>query len=278
MPWHTVVGHSECGPGRVAVVADADGSVVACHPSKAAAKKHMAALYANEPGAGRGYPEQEGQAMAERRFTLLPVETRAHEGRRSIGGYAAVFNRLSQNLGGFVERYNPTFFNKSRGDGWPDVICRYNHDDAYLLGTTNGGTLRLSIDDIGLDYEVDPPQSRADILELVERRDISKSSCAFRTIEDDWGLSEQGYPLRTLVTGTLVDTAPVTQPAYMDTTSGLRSLADKFEADLTEVRSLAEANELRKFFMRTDQPSQPKRRLSGAAALARVRVREHEPI
>jgi uncharacterized protein len=239
---------------------------------------HMRAIQAQNDG---GRSLEEG-AMSERRFTLLPVEARSRDGRRSIGGYAAVFNRLSQNLGGFVERYDPTFFNKSRGDGWPDVICRYNHDDAFLLGSTNGRTLRLTVDSTGLDYEVDPPQARSDVLELTERGDISKSSCAFRVFPggDDWGMSEQGYPLRTLLSGQLVDTAPVTQPAYLDTTAGLRSLAQKFGADLEEVRSWAEENELRRFFVKTGAgmpTAKPKRRLSGAAALARVREREVFP-
>ena len=37
------------------------------------------------------------------------------------------------------------------------VMARYNHDDNWLLGTTAGQTLHLSIDKTGLDYEVDLP-------------------------------------------------------------------------------------------------------------------------
>src|SRR6266568_7800552 len=63
-------------------------------------------------------------AEVERRYTTVPVEIRTSEGRRSIGGYAAKFGALSNNLGGFVERIDPAFFNKARGDGWPSVVCR----------------------------------------------------------------------------------------------------------------------------------------------------------
>ena len=38
---------------------------------------------------------------------------------RIIGGYAAVFNRNSEDLGGFREKIDPNFFNKSRADGFP---------------------------------------------------------------------------------------------------------------------------------------------------------------
>lgn len=192
----------------------------------------------------------------ERRYTLVPVELRARGDKRTIGGYAAVFNSPSQNLGGFVEVVERSFFNKSRSDGWPDVLARYNHDDNMLLGTTGGGTLRLDVDDNGLLYDVDPPAARADIVELVERGDVRKSSFAFRTFEDDWTMTDQGFPQRTLLSGQLVDVAPVNMPAYQATSvamrSALHSLAQKMEAPIDDVIRIASENELRKFFVRTD--------------------------
>ncbi len=203
----------------------------------------------------------------ERRYTQVRVEIRAGaEGVMTIGGYAAKFNRMSQNLGGFVERIDPAFFNKSRGDGWPGVIARYNHDDNLLLGTTGAGTLRLGVDEVGLNYEVDPPQARADVYELVQRGDVRQSSFAFEMFEDDWATTDQGFPMRTLLSGRLYDVAPVNTPAYEDTSVGLRSLASKFEAPLEEVRKLAQANDLIRFFKRTDAPTVGR---SSYAALAK---------
>ncbi len=172
------------------------------------------------------------------------VEARAADGAKRIGGYAAKFNRRSQNLGGFVERIDPSFFAKSAADGWPGVMCRYNHEDDALLGTTAAGTLRLSVDDVGLEYECDPPSSRADVFELVERGDVRQSSFAFVAIDDDWSLDENGFPLRTLLTGKLIDVAPVNTPAYLDTSTGLRSLAEARGMDVDEVAALARDNGL----------------------------------
>jgi HK97 family phage prohead protease len=221
-------------------------------------------------------------AAIERRYTNVAVELRASGDNQKIGGYAAVFWKLSHNLGGFVERSADSAMNNWAAQNWPEVICRFDHDNGFLLGTTAARTLELRTDKTGLLYEVIPPRARADILELTQRGDIRQSSFAFRTPPegDEWGLSDQGYPMRTLVNVQLVDVAPVVQPAYPDTTVGLRSLAAKFDAPLDEVRSLAQANELRKFFVRTDGPSPqpPKRRLSGAAALARIREREGSPL
>jgi HK97 family phage prohead protease len=207
---------------------------------------------------------------AERRFTSVRVELRASsDDKQTIGGYAAKFNRMSQNLGGFVERIDPGFFNKSRGDGWPGVIARHNHDDNMLLGTTGAGTLRLSLDSVGLMYEVDTPHSRADVYELVQRGDVHQSSFAFRAFEDDWATTDQGFPLRTLISGQLFDVASVNTPAYTDTSVGLRSLARKFDATLEEVRALAEQDGLVKFFKRTDGKAAPVKR-SAADALTRI--------
>lgn len=186
---------------------------------------------------------------AERRFTRGLVEVRATDTRK-IGGYAAKFNALSRNLGGFVERIDPGFFAKSEGDGWPEVMARYNHDDNRLLGTTDAGTLRLVVDGTGLDYEADVPASREDVMELVRRGDVRRSSFAFRTFEDDWAATPEGFPLRTLLSGALVDVAPVNSPAYMDTSTGLRSLAEQAGAELDEVRAAADAGDLGRFLAR----------------------------
>ncbi|MFH8668813.1 HK97 family phage prohead protease [Streptomyces anulatus] len=216
-------------------------------------------------------------ADLERRYTAVPVELRAAQEQRTINGYAAVFNRESSNLGGFVEVVDSRTFNKSRGDGWPDVIARYNHDDNMLLGTVAGGTLRLLLDDTGLMYDVDPPQARADILELVSRGDVRKSSFAFRTVEDDWGMTDQGFPKRTLLAAQLVDVAPVNIPAYPDSSAGLRSLAAHVGADIDEVRNLARQDELRKFFVRTDGPQAPRKQTLGAAARMALLARKQDP-
>lgn len=157
---------------------------------------------------------------------LGTVELRAADsGQGVIAGYAAVFNKLSQNLGGFVEQVAPGAFTKSLADQVP-VMCRYNHDDNYLLGTTEAETLRLSEDGTGLLYESDLPETSAgrDVAELARRRDLRYSSFAFYTLDDDWSLTEQGFPLRTLRSVQLVDVAPVNNPAYRDTSAGMRSL------------------------------------------------------
>ncbi len=104
----------------------------------------------------------------------------------------------------------------------------------------------------------------------MQRGDVRQSSFAFVAFEDDWTSSDQGFPLRTLISGRLMDVASVNTPAYEDTSVGLRSLAQKFDAPLEEVRKLAEANELIKFFKRTDNAGKSAAQVRSAqAALAK---------
>lgn len=213
---------------------------------------------------------------SERRFTTVRVEVRAAGETRTIGGYAALFDSPSQNLGGFREFIAPGAFNRAASRNWPGsgtgVLARYNHDDNLLLGNTDSGTLRLSVDETGLRYDVDVPETgnSAGIYELVQRGDVRSSSFAFMTDDDEWSTDDSGFPVRTLRQVQLLDVAPVNTPAYLDTSVGLRSLARKFDAEYEEVRSLADKNELVKFFKRTDGGAAPETKRSAQAALARV--------
>jgi uncharacterized protein len=195
---------------------------------------------------------------AERRFTSVPVEIRATKGQHNtIGGYAAKFNRMSQNLGGFKEQIAPGAFNRSASQVWLEVQARYYHDVFMGLGSTGGNSLRLRSDAEGLVYDVDllDDETSQRIYKLVERGDVRQSSFAFIADADEWTTDDTGFPMRTLEQVRLLDVAPVNTPAYLDTSVGLRSLAEKFHADPEEVRKMAATNELVKFFKRTDVPA-----------------------
>ena len=188
-------------------------------------------------------------ALLERRNTTKAVEYRDGDsgGEGTLSGYASVYLRYSQNLGGFVEQVARGAFAKSLGDKVP-VLARYNHEDEWLLGTTEAGTLQLMDDEIGLAYSVALPPTNAgkDVAILAQRGDIRYSSFAFYTIEDEWGVTEQGFPLRTLLNVQLTDVAPVNSPAYLDTTAGVRSLADRvgLEVDTLTVATTEEIRSL----------------------------------
>lgn len=181
----------------------------------------------------------------ERRLLREPVALRAtDDGAARIGGYALKFNKLSRNLGGWVEQIDPTSLSKSSGDGWPGVMARYNHET--LLGTIAGGSLRLNVDGTGLDYEVDllDDADSERVRKLVARGDVARSSFAAYMHESDWSQTPDGFPLRTVLGMSLVDVAPVDDPAYYDTSTGLRSLAEARGMEVTEVEAMARQDRL----------------------------------
>jgi HK97 family phage prohead protease len=223
-------------------------------------------------------------ATRERRCVPTEFEVRARKGDSGgvvIEGHAAVFNRLSRNLGGFVEVVSNSAFDKSLADN-PDVRALINHNPSALLGRTRSGTLRLSKDTEGLAYEVDMPDrsDARDLLVSMERGDITHSSFAFWVLPggDEWGLTEQEFPLRSLTAVSIHDgdVSPVTYPAYDDTDSGVadrayKSLAEVRAVDLGRVREAATDGGLRALI--TGETSEEAEQVDNHSALAIARAR-----
>jgi HK97 family phage prohead protease len=155
-----------------------------------------------------------------------------------IRGYAALFNSDSQDLGGFVERISPGAFDGVIERG-TDVVALYNHDPMFLLGRESSGTLRLSVDERGLRYEIDPPESRADVIEAIERGDVRGSSFAFRVkgAGENWSRDQQGRQIREIreIDG-LFDVGPVLKPAYIATESFVSRRALEHAAEVREAK------------------------------------------
>lgn len=154
----------------------------------------------------------------------LKVEVRAaKDGSQAIEGYAAVFNKLSDDLGGFREQIKPGAFGRALAEK-QDTLCLLNHDPRMLLGRTSSGTCQMREDENGLFFRCDMPNTSLgrDTLEMVKRGDISQCSFTFTCDDDDWDedKDEQGrsFVKRTVnsVRG-LFDVSPVIQPAYPQT-------------------------------------------------------------
>lgn len=162
----------------------------------------------------------------ERRNFAVSLEYEDREDQQGpiIRGHAAVFDTLSENLGGFREKIAPGAFDSVLAD---DVRALYNHDPNHVLGRSKSGTLRLSVDDRGLHYEIDPPDTQIarDLITSLRRGDVDQSSFGFSVDKDDWKEDDDGRVIRTIIKfRRLYDVSPVTYPAYPDATVGLRSL------------------------------------------------------
>ncbi len=196
----------------------------------------------------------------ERRLTTTEFEVRqAQDGKRTIVGYAALFNELSVPLpsmrGVFQERLAPGAFRHVIGT---DVRALWNHDPAYVLGRTTNGTLRLAEDDKGLRFEVDPPDTMLAqaFLANIERGDVSQMSFGFSVSKDGQTWDRNVTPNVRTVTAVseLMDVSPATFPAYPSTEVALRAFvgdvpedggdeADAVDGAATESRTDDESNE-----------------------------------
>lgn len=178
--------------------------------------------------------------MADRRITNnahCKIETRA-DGGKTLVGYGAVFFRADDpgteyRLGSdLYERVSRTAFDRAIKEK-ADVRGLYNHNPNVILGRTAAGTMRLSVDDTGLRYEIDLPDTTQarDVAALIERGDVTGSSFSFRTIKQSFSRdSSRRADVRQLEDLEVLDVGPVTFPAYEATTAAMRAEGDGAEA------------------------------------------------
>lgn len=153
----------------------------------------------------------------------MRVERRAEGegdgGTRVLKGHAAVFDTLSKEIFGFREKIDPGAFSETIKKD--DIRALFNHNPAMVLGRNTAGTLRLSEDRDGLAFEIDVPETQLgnDILESVDRGDITDMSFQFDAQEERWehGHGDGELDTRTVVVARLFDVSPVTFPAYEGT-------------------------------------------------------------
>jgi HK97 family phage prohead protease len=187
-------------------------------------------------------------------------QPRAVEGTRRIEGYAIVFNQRSV----FVTDWNlwkrvieiiaPTAINDDLLKR-SDVIATVEHDSRRLLARSlNGkGTLELSIDETGLKYSFECPDT-ADgnfVYEHVKRGNITGSSFMYVNKDDECNVTytketdENGKEqiIRTVNTiDKLLDVAVVMRPAYPASSVEARAEEMK-ELEAAIKRALGEADE-----------------------------------
>lgn len=156
----------------------------------------------------------------EKRFFTCKIETRVKKDgdRKIVVGHASVFNKMSEDLGGFREIIKPGAFDNVLKD---DVRVFFNHDANLILGRTKSGTAKISTDREGLVYQFEVPDTTygRDLLVSMERGDVNQSSFAFSVEKDSWS-EKNGRDIRTIEkVARLYDVSPVSIPAYPDADS-----------------------------------------------------------
>jgi HK97 family phage prohead protease len=173
--------------------------------------------------------------------TELRVATDADGGLPVIEGHAAVFDSLSQDLGGifpFKEKIRAGAFKESLGKD--TVVALWNHDPNYVLGRNTAKTLELKETAKGLKVRIHPPDTQwaKDLLVSISRGDVHQMSFGFICEKESWS-AEEGQDVRTLEQVKLFDVSPVTFPAYLDTDVGVRCALDSYDRHKKELDGIA---------------------------------------
>lgn len=157
----------------------------------------------------------------------LPAETAgvrmvSQGGLEYLVGYAAVFDSLSEDLGGFREKIAPGSFRRAIAEG-QDVVLVPDHsrEAAKVLGRLRSGTLSLEETFKGLLVRAELPatQEGRDIREVIRRGDVSGMSFAFslpNSKAERWERSGD-IVTRTILDVNLHDVSVVVDPAYRQT-------------------------------------------------------------
>jgi len=179
--------------------------------------------------------------MRELETRHYPMELRVtgDDAAPKLEGHIAVFNQLSEDLGGFKERIEPGAFAETIKT--QDVRALWNHETDLVLGRMSAGTLELSEDEVGLAFRNTPPDTTwfKDRLVSLRRKDVTGASFGFFTDSDEWSTEGDGTRIRVLKKVTLVEVSPgVTFPAYPQTAVAMRSMEAWLKQDPGAVRVL----------------------------------------
>lgn len=154
------------------------------------------------------------------RTQLNDIEIRDDEtGGRIITGYPIVFNKPSENLGGFIEYVES---NALKGVSMDNVYLIYGHEFNNVLARKDAGTLELSIDKKGLLFKANLPNTTLanDVLENIRVGNIQGMSFGFTVADESWEYGQDGAPdvRKVKQIDELFEITLTPIPAYKDTT------------------------------------------------------------
>ena len=175
-------------------------------------------------------------------FEIEELECREEgDSGRKIGGYAAVFNKLSEDLGGFREKIAPGAFGKSLKAR--EVVALWSHNPDLVLGRTSNETLQLEENARGLKFKLALPDTTwgRDAWLSINRRDVKGMSFGFTVEKDTWDIDHKDESaIRTLDQVSLFEVSATAFPAYPQTAVATRSAKEILEVGMAEIAKRSE--------------------------------------
>lgn len=134
-----------------------------------------------------------------------------------ISGYALKFNKPSTAIGAFIEYIDPNALN---GVDLSKALALYDHNYANVLGRVDAETLDLTVDEVGLRFVIDLPNTTLgrDVYANVKAGNLKSMSFTFKIAKggDTWKNGEK--PIRIIKQVAIFEEISVVSvPAYEDT-------------------------------------------------------------
>ena len=170
-----------------------------------------------------------------RSFDTVIGFSKEDKGEVRLRGLAIPYNRLSDNpipgMPDIKERILPGAFTRTLASG-RDVMMLWNHELKYIFGRTTRGTLQLTENNDGVNFDNVPPESNwaKDLLPSIKRGDYTNMSFGFKDDVKPHLTLENGKYVRNVSQATLFEISLVPFAVYETTSIGMRS-ADRFIID-----------------------------------------------
>lgn len=173
---------------------------------------------------------------------IIYRNTTLESSKNKVSGYACVFEKESVNLGGFTEIIHRGAITQETIEK-SDIFANLDHDPTYIIARSrNGkGSLKLSVDDIGLYFEFELPQTEKgnEIRSYLERDEINQCSFCFSLDVNDkesqkWSIRNNTQYREIYKIDKLYDIALVFQPAYEQTSVSLRKAMEEEKDYISE--------------------------------------------
>lgn len=153
-----------------------------------------------------------------------------------VEGYAVVFDSLSKEMRDasgrkFREKISPAAF---EGVDLTNVLAVYSHDYKDVLARTDAGNLTLSIDDVGLRYHAEFPDTTVarDLYQNIRVGNVRSCSFRWSGTQDHWDLVDGEYVRTIERIESLKEITFTPIPAYEATSAETVRSLDEFEANL----------------------------------------------
>jgi uncharacterized protein len=201
-------------------------------------------------GVNKNTKEFRAQGSSGLEFRTVTAEIRQEnkeEGEpRGVTGLGLVYDKEAEIWPGYREVIKKDAFKEGLERKRDRPIKSYfNHNPNFVLATTESDPpLIVKNTDEGVFYEAEIPDTSygRDLEENLKRKNVQGSSFAFSVDKDRTWETEDGIYHREIIEGEIYELGPVTDPAYIQAPSSLRSAGEVYEEIAERIRSGKEAD------------------------------------